>query len=442
MWDQSMKFAIFRSGLLRKILCIVMALVMASAPSVTAVAQGYGAIQAVRQRVSGLEQAPGSQGPDAHASPEGTPATPPTSSELVSGKLDTTYVSPTAAVIAVLRPAQLIGSPLGQVLPVEVASAAGLKYLGVDPVDIDEVVAFLDLANPMMPAYGVTIKFNKPFRAIAIPAERRVHAKLADLNGKKYLKSAHPMLPSFYGPNNKTLILAPDAVMEKIVMSATQPKSGTLIDRTREVPAGSDLYVAVDMVPIRPLLQMGMAQAQAKMPPEAKQYVDSLNLIAAAELTLNVVTTGNTSLVLHANDDTAAQQLETMMLEARQKMQTAEAATAPPDDPIQQAMVRYKDRLARPFQPVRNGTSITCIQIDGQDPAQRELVKTAFIAGLTVAAMPAIQAARNAAMRAQAGAPGTGPEGAPGPTGPEGAVPTSPEGTPPPGGPGGGVERR
>src|SRR6188472_719799 len=117
MWDQSMKFAIFRSGLLRKILCIVIALVMASAPSVTAVAQGYGAIQAVRQRVSGLEQAPGSQGPDAHASPEGTPATPPTSSELVSGKLDTTYVSPTAAVIAVLRPAQLIGSPLGQGLP-------------------------------------------------------------------------------------------------------------------------------------------------------------------------------------------------------------------------------------------------------------------------------------------------------------------------------------
>jgi hypothetical protein len=434
-----MKFAKFRFGLLRKILCIVMALVMASAPSVTAVAQGYGAIQAVRQRVSGLEQAPGSQPPDAHGSPEGVPTGPPTSSELVSGKLDTTYVSPTAAVIAVLRPAQLIGSPLGQVFPVEVASAAGLKYLGVDPVDIDEVVAFLDLANPMMPAYGVTIKFNKPFRAIAIPAERRVHAKLAELNGKKYLKSAHPMLPSFYGPNNKTLILAPDAVMEKIVMNAAQPKSGTLIDRTREVPAGSDLYVAVDMVPIRPLLQMGMAQAQAKMPAEAKQYVDSLNLIAAAELMLNVATTGNTSLVVHANDDAAAQQLETMMLEARQKMQTAEAAPQP-DDQIQQAMTRYKDRLARPFQPVRNGTSITCIQIDGQDPAQRELVKVACIVGLAVAAMPAIQAARNAAMRAQAGAPGASPEGSTIPPGAEGAPPTSPEGTP--SGAPGGVERR
>src|SRR5690349_5678491 len=117
MWskrDQSMKLLQFRPGMLRKILCNVLALVMASAPSMAAVAQGYGAVQAVRQRVSGLQQAPGSQGPETHAVPESVPSAAPTSSELVSGKLDTTYVSPTAAVIAVLRPAQLMASPLGQ----------------------------------------------------------------------------------------------------------------------------------------------------------------------------------------------------------------------------------------------------------------------------------------------------------------------------------------
>jgi hypothetical protein len=414
----------FRTNLLPKVLCIVLVVLMVSAQAATVVAQG--AVQAVRQRVSGLDRGVGPDDGPLPTSPEGV-SLPPNSPGATAGKLDTTYVASTAAVVAVVRPAQILASPLGQVFPVEVATAAGMQYLGVDPANVDEVVGFLDLANPMMPAYGVTIKFSQPFRAISIPAERRAHARLAELNGKKYLKSAHPMLPSFYGPNNKTLVLAPDATMQKIVAEAGQSKSGTLIDRTREVPAGSDLYVAVDMVPILPMIQMGMAQAGPKIPPEAKQYVEALNLVAAAELTVNVAAVGPTSLVVHGSDETAAQQIETMMQEARQKFDAAsQGGEQPAFDPIQQAMAQYKERIGRPFQPVRSGTSITCFMLDGQDPTQRQMTNVAVSGALVAMAMPAIQAARNAAAAAHAGGPGAMP--------PDGAMPAGPEGGPAPDG--------
>ena len=123
------------------------------------------------------------------------------------GKLDTTYIPTTACAILEIRPAQFMTSPMVQHWPTETITAAGKMYLGIDPAEVDEIDFFYDGPNPMAMQYGAAIKFNKPFRAISIPPQCRAHAQLAEFNGKKYLQSAHPFLPSFYGPNNKTLLL-------------------------------------------------------------------------------------------------------------------------------------------------------------------------------------------------------------------------------------------
>ena len=49
--------------------------------------------------------------------------------------------------------------------------------------------------------------------------------------------------------------------------------------------------------------------------------------------------------------------------------------------------------MAQPFQPQRNGTSVTCFHLDGQNPGQQQLL-TVALAGVGVAllALPAIQA--------------------------------------------------
>jgi len=420
-----MAMRIRRARLMQRGLCVFLAATMASGPCLSVVAQTNAAAMAVRQRVEGIDRGPGPAGPE---SPPNVPG-PPGSSQQPSpysqapGKIDTRYISQNAAVVIVLRPAQLLAAPVAQLFPVEIATAAGQKYLGFDPAEMEEVIAFVEPFNPTAPpAYGVTIKFKNPIRASSIPPERRAHAQLADLNGKKYLKSASPMLYSLYGPNNKTLVLATDATLQQLVQSAAQPKSGPMIDRIREVPTGSDLYASVDLTSFRPFIQMGLAQAQAQAPPDAKQYMEVPNLVSGLEATVNLSSPGPTSFVVHCNDEAAAQKVESLIQEALQKYKAADQAQQPGgDEAIDQAMARYKDRMSQPFQPQRNGTSITCFRIDGQNPAQQQLVSVGLV-GLGVAALlPAVQAARNAARQAQpnASAGGPGPGEQPAPTEPQ-----------------------
>ena len=148
-----------------------------------------------------------------------------------------------------------------------------------------------------------------------------------------------------------------------------------------------------------------------------------LNLVSAVELTLNVSAPGPSSLVVHCNDDAGAQQVESAIQEGIQKLRAAQQTGQPAgDDPIAQAMTKYGERMLQPLLPQRNATSITCFHIDGQNPGQQELMKVAITVASS-ALMPAVQAARNTAMRNQA-AQGV-PPGAPG-------APVTPEGAPQP----------
>src|SRR4051794_26550335 len=99
-----MELQVLRAGFMQRLVCVVLAASMASSPSLNLLAQTTGASQ-----------------------PAGQPkATAPT------GTIDTTYVTPGAVAMAVLRPSQLMKSKAGEMLPLEVATAAGLKFLGID----------------------------------------------------------------------------------------------------------------------------------------------------------------------------------------------------------------------------------------------------------------------------------------------------------------------
>jgi hypothetical protein len=414
-----------RAGRIRRLLCSTLAAAIAAATSATAFAQTNAAAMAVRQRVEGLspegaqpQSPPGAPAPGA-APGQSAPA------EMTSGKIDTRYIASGSAAVIVVRPAQILASPILQIFPVEVASAAAVKNLGFDAAEIEEIDGFFD---PSSFGYGATFKFKNAIRASSIPPEQRAHAQLAELGGKKYLRSTIPTKWSLYGPNNKTLIAATDPVLHQLVENASQPKSGPMFDRLREVPSGSDLFVAVDVAALRPLLapfiQMGLAQAQSMgNSSEAKQNVEMFNLTSGLELTLNVSAPGLTSLVVHYSDDAAAQKAEAMAQENLQKLRASTQSGQPGgDNPIPQAMERYKDRLSQLFQPQRSGSTVTFIHVDGQNPAQQQLVAAAIIGGAGAAISPAIKAWGAAAMRAQA-APGPG-------VGPEGGVPPGTPGAP------------
>jgi hypothetical protein len=361
-----------------RFVCVLLAFVMATAPSAAVIAQT-------------------------------NPGQPPAQAA-EAGRIDLSYVSPGAVVIVILRPAQIMSSQMAEMLPTEVASAAGLKYLGFDPADVEEVIAFAEQFNPAAPPqYGLVIRFTKPIRGSSINPQIRAHTQLSELGGKRYLQSQNPTLPSFYSPTNQVLVVAPDATLRRLVESAGQPQRGRILDRVKNVASGSDLYAAVDVESLRPLIMMGLAQAQAEVPPEARPFLEAPNLIRAAELTFNL-SGFPTSLVVHANDDAAGQRLEELMTLAmsmyQEQMGAQFAEQAMSEDPVERAMAQYMERISgrwmEPFMPQRDGASLTFFKA-GEDAAagQQQLTNVAVIGILVALLLPAIQAAREAARRNQ-----------------------------------------
>jgi hypothetical protein len=388
----------------RRIFCLLLAVLMAVSPSAAVFAQTNAAQQAVRQRVQGLGQ---TEQPEATPAPASefpsAPSTPPTAA---GGGIDASYVSPTAMVVIAMRPAQIMASPLTEMLPREVATAAGMSYLGFDPADVDEVVAFGEMANMAEMNYALAVKFNKPFKASSIPEQSRAHAQLSELNGKKYLQSPIPILPSLYGPRKQMLVVAPDETLRQLVGAQGQPLSGALLDRLRAAHAGSDVYVAVDVAALRPMLGMGLAMAGGQVPPDLQPLLGITNLISSAELTVNLTGPGPTSLVVNANDEAAAEQVLSLLNDASQKhlatLKAQFAEQAASEDPIQRALAAYSERVTAKSiadnMPTRDGNRVVLYHSDGLDESQKKMVAAGL--GMAVSALlPAMQAGRQAAQR-------------------------------------------
>lgn len=396
----------------RRILCLTLTVATASASSVSVLAQTNAAAMSVRQRFEGTSP----EGPESQQ-PQGVPGPGPAPGQVLppgpdAGKIDTRYISPTAAAVVIIRPAQILTAPIAQMLPVELVTAS----LGFDPAEIEEIVAFADVPSAAGLNYGVTLKFQNPVRASSIPLERRDHVQLAELGGKKYLRSASPLMYSLYAPNNRTLVAATDAALQQLVASAGQPKSGPMMDRLRDVAAGSDLYVSLDVASFRPFLPMLMGGDPSKAPPAAKKPFEMLEQISAAELTLNISHPGPSSFIARCTDDAAAQRLESLVQETKQTAMGGTQGEQPGMvSPIQQAAARYRDRLHQMLPMQRDGVNFAFFRVDGQNPAQQQFVSAAVVLGVSM--LPEIFAAQKAVLPPQ-GAPGAGAgpvgQGAPG----------------------------
>lgn len=350
----------------------IVPMLIAAVPWAPVLAQTFGAQQAVRQRLEGLGSPQDQEFPR-----ESIPETPPTSeytpatSSPTSTAVDVTFISPRAAAIVVLRPAQIMAAPIAELLPTEVATAAGLQYLGINPADVDELLAFAEMPGPTGLNYGMTFRFNKPFRGSAIPPHLRPSVTLSELAGRKYLQSSHLVLPSYYGTDTQTLIAAPDSTLRQLVETSGQPKTGPLIDRIRQQPTRNDLTVVVDIASLRPMVEMWKATASKQLPPDLQPLLELVNSVTVVEWTLNLSGAGPTSLVLVANDENAAMQVETALLALRGKIQSTAVEGNVESDPVAAAWTRYLERQFTPFAPQRQGTEITCFHIDSQSPNQQ-----------------------------------------------------------------------
>ena len=161
---------------------------------------------------------------------------------------------------------------------------------------------------------------------------------------------------------------------------------------------------------INPLIGMAVMQQGDKFPNELRPFLDAPNLINAIELGATMSGPGPSSLVVHGENEAAAEKLAAMVDQALDRfsaqMRAEMAKTPPSKDPVEEAARKYAERLTSScvnlLRPVRAGSDLVFFRAQGSaDPRQQQLTNVAVIGILVALILPAIQAAREAARRNQ-----------------------------------------
>ncbi len=330
-------------------------------------------------------------------------------SESVAGeskaKIDVSFISPSAAAAVVLYPRHVLTAPSMEMLPTEVITAAGKKFLGIDPLEVEQVVAMVEA--PQQPPQGpprlaIVLHTAKAMGDEKVLPELWQMTSEGQIDGKTYRKAMNPMLPSIFRPDDRTLIVATDSLLQELWSNRANPKEGAVSKALGRIKEPSDALALLMVEPIRPLVAMPLAMAP--VPPPLADVKKLPDLVTSIGAKVNLTGDMAMSLTVKANDEAAAEQIEQIIDKlldvARQQASQESAKQMASSDPVEQAMGQYSKRLSermlQAVRPVRKGKTLTLASDAGKNP---QMVQVATIGILIALLLPAVQAAREAARR-------------------------------------------
>jgi len=310
------------------------------------------------------------------------------------------YVTPEATAGALAFPQRVLKAPGMEFLPLEVFTAAGLKEVGIDPVAIEQLLVEVEFAG--LPRVGVVARFTEPVPTGPILGplwKRTVDDKF---DGVAYRRAGAMMDVSIYRADDRTLIVAHDDLLRKMVAQQKKALDGTVAKRLADLGQQTDLSAVVSVPALRPYMAMGLGMAP--LPPELSDVRVVGELIDRIEVSLRLTAQGHAKLAVQATDAAAAERLCGIMdqaIEFGQKQIRAEAQQhLRSADPIEQALGRYQQRIGgQAFEGLkldRDGAQLSK-SVDWTANPQVQIAVMGVLLGLL---LPAVQSAREAARKA------------------------------------------
>ena len=324
------------------------------------------------------------------------------------GKVDLGYVTPGAVAAAAAFPRRVLTAAESEMLPLEVITAWGMKELGFDPLEIEWLLAFVEMPAPEAmtagpPPMAIVLRSAKAFPEGKILGDLWDKTEEDQLDGKTYRKGMTPMIPNIYRPDEYTLIIATGDLLPRMLSNRAAPEEGRVTSVLGRMKAMPDLMGLVFIEPLRPMLAMPLAMAP--IPPQLNDVKRIPSLLTSVGLKGDIHGMAPTfTLFLKANDEDAAKDLDGIIGKAmefgKQTMEAELAKKGISDDPVEQAMAQYSKRLfgkmMEQYRPVRDGDKLT-VTAGGSDNPQAASIATIGI--LIALLLPAVQAAREAARR-------------------------------------------
>lgn len=316
---------------------------------------------------------------------------------------DLRYVTPSAVAAVVLHPQRVLTAPEAELLPAEVIAAYAQKELGLDPLKMVRLLVVIEPPVGRPPGLLILLRFAEPVKDEEILLKLKPATVKDQLEGRTYYRPEPRDGIGIYLPDDRTVVLGTDDMIRRTAGGGPQPKPGKVSRMLSAMAPVPDAGVAVDFEPLRFLV--GAQLAQAPLPAEFAAVRKIPPLVSSGEVRWNVTGGAPLSLVVRANNEKAAEELEAcvnQLLEAAKEAILRDAQRElDREDPVAQASAQYMRRVAGPMfealRPKRSGDSLRLELTAGQD-------KEANIAasGIAVALLlPAVQAAREAARRSQ-----------------------------------------
>ncbi|QDS89441.1 hypothetical protein EC9_36410 [Rosistilla ulvae] len=315
------------------------------------------------------------------------------------GRMSKEFIPGEAIAMIQIHPRAILQDPAMRLAPIEVASAAGIHYVGIDPIDVLTVRLVIGMPGPGGPEFGVVATLDKPIAIESLNPNVIDRENKRDVDGK-----------TFYTIPNSP----PNAVLHQI--SPTQLIFGTeyfvtqmLSDRITGGPLGHLVSQTVDngqaqalivVEPIRPVLSGFVNQALLQAPEELQDLSRLPELLDSIELRYAAETGFAGDMTLNASDDVSAEEMELVIERTRLYGRDTLLQSIPQllneEGPVADSMRAYGVRLTNTlFDMIRPKAKGRSIVINTSD-IQVDVASAGMLVGLL---LPAVQAAREAARR-------------------------------------------
>lgn len=313
--------------------------------------------------------------------------------------IDLKHVPAQAAAVVIVRPQQLSQSPELQLLPWEVLQAAAKQEWGIDPLRIELGIGMAATPEPNSPpSWGLALYFSEPQQPAAKWLEQ---SKTVTFEQITYRRMPGPAGVSFYQPDARTLLVGHEPMLKDMI--AAGDDSSPLRETLSSVRLTNDITAVIAFSQMRDMVKQSLAEAPP-LPPPLQPLLKVPDQLETVMVALNLSRQRVSGIKLLATDEAAAQQLETTLRQTLafgkqmllgQLMQSMQGGREGMDDAmakgLQQYMLRIGDLIESRLQPVRTGKELL-ITLNADYATSGVLVALL---------LPAVQAAREAARRAQ-----------------------------------------
>lgn len=317
-----------------------------------------------------------------------------------------TMVSRDSVAAAVLRPQQMLASPLLELFPHEVVETFGQEQLGLSVKAMDYVVLSVQLDRQRRePTFLATIHFDKPQ---AFQGQAWNELKSGDINGQQFYQIGPPRPPVLLKVRDpQTILIGTRSRMPGAGEVAEAGGDGEVQALLTRYPADKTFQLYGSIGSVRGLIKENLPPGD-QVPPPFQMFLELPDLAEYVYLTADLTDTLAIEGRIGAVDEEAAKKIVRIkkkadaMGRAALMAQLADAIKGQSEE-MQLSINTYVDRLMTAIEeasePQVQGNEL--IYDGGTDGNGYKVASVATIGILTGMLLPAVQQVREAARRTQ-----------------------------------------